>query len=167
MKKTSEITLSALLCTVALMLSYIESFIPAFIPIPGIKLGLANIVSVYLLYKCGFKYAFTVSLLRVVLSVLLFGNLLTLAYSISGAVLSLIIMFIFKKTGLFSEVGVSIVGGISHNAAQIAVACILMETARIVYYLPALIISGTVTGALIGIGGALLIKKVNINLKER
>ena len=149
------------------MLSYIESLIPAFIPIPGIKLGLANIVSVFLLYKCGFKYAFTVSVLRVLLSVLLFGNILTLAYSLSGAVLSLLLMLLFKKTGLFSEVGVSIVGGISHNAAQIAVACLLMDTARIMYYLPALIISGTVTGAVIGIGGGLLIKKINLNLKER
>ncbi len=165
MKNIKSITLSALLCAVALMLSYIESLIPAFLPIPGIKLGLANIVSVFLLYKCGFKYAFTVSLLRVTLSVLLFGNLLTLAYSLAGALLSLLVMFIIQRTGLFSEVGVSIVGGICHNAAQIAVASILMSTSQIIYYLPALVISGTVTGAVIGIGGALLIKK--INLKER
>ncbi len=86
-------------------------------------------------------------------------------YSAAGALFSLALMILFKKLGFFSEVGVSIIGGISHNAAQIGVACLIMETSQIVYYLPALIISGTVTGALIGIGGALLIKK--LKFKER
>lgn len=165
MTNTKKLTLSALFCASALILSYIESLIPPFFAVPGIKLGLANIATVYLLYKLGFKYAFTVSLLRVALSCLLFGSMLTLAYSLSGAVLSLVIMWLLKKISAFSEVGVSIAGGITHNTAQILVACVIMETSQIVYYLPALLISGTVTGAVIGIGGALLIKK--LKLKER
>lgn len=165
MKRTYKITLSALFCTAALILSYIESLIPPFFAIPGIKLGLSNIISVYLLYTLGFKYALTVSLLRVALSSLLFGTALTLVYSLSGALLSLLLMYLFKRLSLFSEVGVSIIGGIAHNAAQIAVATLIMQTNQIVYYLPPLLISGTVTGAVIGIGGALLIKK--LRFKER
>ena len=165
MTNTKKLTLSALFCAAALILSYVESLIPPFFAVPGIKLGLANIAAVYLLYKLGFKYSFTVSLLRVALSCLLFGSLLTLAYSLSGAVLSLFVMWLLKRTAAFSEVGVSIAGGITHNVAQIFVACIIMETSQIVYYLPALLISGAVTGAVIGIGGALLIKK--LKLKER
>lgn len=165
MKGTYKLTLSALFCTVALILSYIESLIPPFFAVPGIKLGLSNIISVYLLYTLGFKYALTVALLRVALSSLLFGTTLTLAYSLSGALLSLLLMYLFKKLSLFSEVGVSIIGGISHNAAQIGVAIIIMQTNQIVYYLPPLLVSGTITGAVIGIGGALLIKK--LKFKER
>ena len=103
--------------------------------------------------------------LQIALSSLLFGTTLTLVYSLSGALLSLLLMYLFKRLSLFSEVGVSIIGGIAHNAAQIAVACLVMQTNRIVYYLPPLLISGTVTGAVIGIGGALLIKK--LRFKER
>lgn len=165
MKGTYKLTLSALFCTAALILSYIESLIPPFFAVPGIKLGLSNIISVYLLYTLGFKYALTVALLRVALSSLLFGTTLTLAYSLSGALLSLLLMYLFKRLSLFSEVGVSIIGGISHNAAQIGVAVIIMQTNQIVYYLPPLLVSGTITGAVIGIGGALLIKK--LKFKER
>lgn len=163
--KTKKLTLSALLCTVALMLSYIESLIPPFFAVPGIKLGLANMVIVFVLYRMGWKYAVAVSLLRVALSTLLFSGVLTLFYSVAGALVSLLLMMLFKRLGLFSEVGISVIGGISHNAAQIGVACLIMETSQIVYYLPVLIISGTITGVLIGIGGALLIKK--LKLRER
>lgn len=165
MMKTKRLTLLGLLCAVAMILSYIESLVPPFIPVPGIKLGLPNIIIIFVLYKFGAKPAFTLTVLRVLLVSLLFGNVLTLAYSIAGATISLALMAFLKRIDLFSEVGVSIVGGISHNAAQIAVACILMDTSQIAYYLPPLIISGVVTGAAIGIGGALLIKK--IDLKER
>ncbi len=166
MKKTEKLTVSALFCAVALILSYIESLIPPFFSVPGIKLGIANIITVFLLYRLGFKYALTVTLLRVFISSLLFGSLLTLAYSLSGALLSLFLMYLFKRISVFSEIGVSIIGGISHNTAQILVAAVLMETAEIVFYLPPLIISGTITGAAIGIGGGLLIKKLKFP-KER
>lgn len=165
MKSTNKLTLSALFCAAALILSYIEALIPPFFAVPGIKLGLSNIVSLYLLYTLGFKYALTVAVLRVALSSLLFGTTLTLAYSLAGAILSLLLMYLFKRLSLFSEVGVSIIGGVSHNVAQIAVAALVMQTNQIVYYLPPLLISGSVTGAVIGIGGALLIKK--LKFKER
>ena len=165
MIKTKRLTLLGLLCALAMILSYFESLIPPIIPVPGIKIGLPNLIIVFVLYKLGTKYAFIVSVLRVFLVSLLFGSVLTLAYSMAGAVLSLLLMALFKKLSIFSETGVSIIGGVSHNAAQIIVACIIMETAQIVYYLPALIVSGVITGAVIGIGGGLLIKK--IDLKER
>ena len=165
MKQTHKLTLSALFCTIALILSYVESLIPPFFAVPGIKLGLSNIISVYLLYTLGFNYALTVALLRVALSSLLFGTTLTLAYSLAGAMLSILLMYLFKRLSIFSEVGVSIIGGVSHNAAQVTVAAIIMQTNQIVYYLPPLLISGTVTGAVIGISGALLIKK--LRFKER
>ena len=118
-----------------------------------------------MLYKFGLKSAITVSILRVALANLLFGTVLTLAYSFAGALLSLTLMYTFKRLGLFSTVGVSIIGGVSHNTAQIIVACILLQTSQISYYLPILFISGTVTGTVIGILGALLIKR--LNFKER
>ncbi len=165
MIKTKKLTLLALLCALAMILSYLESLIPPILPVPGVKMGLPNLIIVYVLYKLGAKYAFVLSVLRVFLVSLLFGSVLTLAYSTAGAVLSLLLMAFFKKLGIFSETGVSIIGGVSHNSAQIIVACIIMETSQIAYYLPALIISGVLTGAVIGIGGGLLIKK--IDLKER
>ncbi len=163
--KTYRITIIGLLCALAMILSYLESLIPPIVPVPGIKMGLPNLIIVFALYKLGARPAFVLSLIRVFLVSLLFGSVLTLAYSTVGAVLSLLLMALFKKLGIFSEMGVSIIGGVSHNAAQITVACIIMETSQIAYYLPALIVSGVVTGAVIGIGGGLLIKK--IDLKER
>ncbi len=165
MMKTYKLTILGLLCALAMILSYLESLIPPIIPVPGIKIGLPNLIIVFVLYKFGAKPAFILSVLRVFLVSLLFGSILTLAYSMAGAVLSLLLMALFKKLSIFSETGVSIIGGVSHNAAQIIVACIIMETAQIVYYLPALIVSGVITGAVIGIGGGLLTKK--IDLKER
>lgn len=107
----------------------------------------------------GAKTAIAVSLVRVLLVSLLFGNFLGLAYSLAGAVLSLAVMILLKKTDLFSTLGVSVVGGIAHNAGQITVACILMSTSEISYYMPVLIITGTVAGIVVGIASHLLIKK--------
>ncbi len=165
MKNIKKITLIGLLTALSMILSYIEALIPPFIAVPGVKIGLANLIIVFALYKLDTRSALLISLLRVFLSSLLFGNLLTLGYSLAGAVFSLLLMIIFKRLKFFSETGVSIIGGVSHNVAQIAVAGFLMETVQIIYYLPALIIVGCVTGAVIGIGGALLIRK--IDLKER
>lgn len=165
MKKIKKLTLLGLFISVALVVSFIETLIPPIIPVPGIKIGLANIITVLVLYKFGLKSAITVSILRVALANLLFGTVLTLAYSFAGALLSLTLMYTFKRLGLFSTVGVSIIGGVSHNTAQIIVACILLQTSQISYYLPILFISGTVTGTVIGILGALLIKR--LNFKER
>ena len=165
MKKTNTKRLVTLaLCTaVAMILSYLESLIPLSFAVPGIKIGFANIAVIFVLYRFGWKEASIVSLLRIVWLALLFGNAMTLIYSVCGAVLSLTGMILLKRLQKFSEVGVSVAGGILHNAGQITAAMVLMDTAQIVYYLPVLAISGTIAGIVIGIVAAILIKRVPAN----
>lgn len=156
--KAKKITLLSLFCALAMIMSYLESLVP--LPLPfGIKVGLPNIIIVFILYRAGAKEAIAVSIVRVLLVSLLFGNVLSLAYSIAGAILSLTFMIILKLLKSFSTVAVSVVGGIAHNAGQIIVACIVMDTAQISYYLPILAVAGIVAGILVGIAGHLLIKK--------
>lgn len=161
--KTKRLALMAMAIALAMILSYVESQIPAFVAIPGIKMGLPNILVVFVLYKLGWKDALIISLVRVFLVSLLFGSVLSLAYSAAGAVLSFIGMLLMKKSGLFSTVAVSVAGGVLHNAAQIGVACLVMETNLIAYYLPFLVLSGTLAGIVIGLVSALMVKRVNIS----
>ena len=154
-----RITTLAVCVAVSLMLSFIESQIPPILPIPGIKLGLANIAVIFVLYRLGARDAICVSLLRVCLSSLLFGSVTSFIYGMSGAVLSLLVMLLLRKTPL-GTVGVSSLGGVSHNIAQIAMASLIMQTNVVVYYLPYLVLSGTIAGVVIGIAGAVLVKKV-------
>ncbi len=160
--KTRQIAETGLLISLAMILSYVETLIPAFVAIPGIKIGLANIVVVYALYRLGFRYALLISILRVLLSALLFGTVLTLAYSAAGAVLSLLGMGLLKRTGLFGTAAVSVSGAVLHNLGQIVVACFILDTGALLYYLPFLIISGVVTGLVIGTVAAILLKRVAI-----
>ena len=146
----------------AMILSFVESQIPAFVAIPGIKMGLANIAVVFVLYKLGWREAAMISLLRVFLVTLLFGNLGLLPYSLAGAVLSLAGMMLLKKTALFSEIAVSIFGGVLHNVGQIAMASILLETDVLRYYLPWLVLSGVVTGFVIGLLAGILVKRIRV-----
>ncbi len=146
----------------AMILSFIESRLPTFVPIPGIKVGLANIAIVFALYKLGKWESLVVSIVRVVLVSILFGNAVSLWYSLAGATLSLILMILLKSFTPLSTVTISTVGGIAHNIAQIGVACILLETDLITYYLPFLLISGTIAGIAVGTAGALLVKRVKI-----
>ena len=143
----------------AMIMSYIEVLVPLSFAVPGIKMGLANIVIIFVLYKIGTKEAILVSLIRVILVSLLFSNAMAMAYSIAGAVLSLGIMWILKKTDKFSVIGVSIAGGIMHNVGQIIMAVILLGTKQIALYLPVLLITGTATGIVIGIVSGLVIKR--------
>ena len=143
----------------AMIMSYIEVLVPLSFAVPGIKMGLANIVIIFVLYKIGTKEAILVSLIRVILVSLLFSNVMAMAYSIAGAVLSLSVMWLLKKTDRFSFVGVSIAGGIMHNVGQIIMAVILLGTEQIALYLPVLIITGTVTGVVIGIVSGLVINR--------
>lgn len=160
MKKTKKIALLGLTVSLAMIMSYIEVLFPLNFAVPGIKMGLANIVIVFVLYRMSLKDACIVSLIRVFLVALLFGNTMSLAYSLAGAVLSLALMALLKKTEKFSVVGVSISGSVMHNAGQILMAVILMGTAQIAYYLPVLIITGTLTGVGIGLVAALVIDRV-------
>ncbi|MDO4377770.1 MAG: Gx transporter family protein [Erysipelotrichia bacterium] len=159
MKNKNFATLS-LLIALAMILSFVESQIPSFFPIPGIKMGLANIAVVFALYKLSIKDAIIVSVTRVIIVSFLFGTSVTLIYSISGAVLSMIVMALMQKSERFSLVSVSIAGGVTHNIAQVIVACILLKSAVIRYYLPFLIISGMLTGVVIGLISAKLIERI-------
>lgn len=161
--ETRKISQMGLLIALAMILSYVESRIPAFVAIPGIKMGLANIVIVFALYRLGFKEALMVSALRVVLASLLFGSVLSMAYSAAGAALSLLGMVLLKKSRLFGTVAVSVTGGVLHNLGQIITACLILETNAIAYYIPFLIISGVVTGVVIGLASALVIRRLDPN----
>ena len=146
----------------ALILSYVESRIPAFVAIPGVKVGLANIAVIFVLYKLGTKAAIVISLVRVVIVSMLFGSPVSLIYSLTGAIFSLTVMILLKKLTPLKEVTVSVSGGIMHNVGQIVAASFLLETNVVVYYLPFLILSGTIAGIVIGAAAALLIKRVKI-----
>ena len=149
-----------LLTTVALVLSYVEAILPPiWSAVPGIKIGLPNIIIIFILYKTGLKDAITVSAIRLFLVALLFGNAMTLAYSAAGAILSLSLMTLCKKLNLFSTVGVSIVGGVAHNLGQILVAMAIFETSQIGYYMIVLAVTGTVAGVFVGIVASIIIKR--------
>ena len=167
MKKLSTrqmVTLSAIIA-VAMILSYIESMIPAFVAVPGVKMGLSNIATVFALYALGWPYAICVSVVRVFLSALLFGNFVSLIYSLSGAALALGLMILLKKLNKFSSIGVSVAGGVGHNAGQIIAACIVMKNAAISIYIIPLLISGTISGIVIGLIAGNLVERVKKYIK--
>ncbi len=159
--KTKKITLMALLSALAMILAFVESRIPAFVAVPGVKIGLANIAVVFALYRFSWKEAAAISAVRVAVVSLLFGTAASLLYSAAGAVLSLCGMALMKKTGRFSCVAVSVSGGVLHNFGQIAMACALLSTSRIVYYLPFLLLSGTLAGVAIGLAAAELLRRLD------
>ena len=152
MKKTRKIALFGLLTALCFGLSYIEFLIPfTSLGVPGIKMGLANLCVMAALYLAGLPEAAAVSLIRIILSWLIFGSFSGFLYSLAGGVLSLGLMAVLKKCELFSPVGVSAAGGAAHNVGQIAVAMILTETPALWYYLPILLLSGVAAGAVNGI----------------
>ncbi len=161
-KQAKSVAFYGVTIALALVLSYLESFIPinALIPIPGVKLGFANIVVLFALYTLRIQDALIIAIIRVFLSGLLFGNPMTIAYSLCGCALSLIVMWATKRTKL-SIIGVSMLGGIFHNIGQLIMAVILTHTSRIAYYLPVLLISGTVTGLLMGYTAKAVINKLS------
>lgn len=159
--KTKKVAFLGLSIALAMILSFVESQIPALVAIPGIKVGLPNLVMVFLLYKVGWKETVIVSIIRVVLVSMLFGNVQTMAFSIAGAALSLTGMIILKKFNLFSCIAISVVGGVLHNVGQIIMACLITQTAGIATYLPVLLISGTIAGVVIGLIGGMLVKRLD------
>ena len=148
------------MCTaLALILAYVEILLqPLFPTIPGIKMGLPNIIIIFLLYKKGIVPAIWVSALRIILVSILFGNIMALLYSLAGGFLSLLVMIVLRRLNLLSPVGVSVAGGVCHNVGQILMAMLLLETVGLGYYLVVLSISGIVAGILVGLCGSLLIK---------
>lgn len=151
MKMKKKVAFLGVFLALALIFSYIETWIPNVFGVPGIKLGLANIVIIILLFRFGTKEAYGISVARVILAGFMFGNLASILYGLAGAMLSLTVMLLLKKTGKFKVITVSAVGGICHNVGQLIVAILVLENYRISYYLPVLLISGLVTGILIGI----------------
>lgn len=169
--ETKEITRIGMLVALGMLLSYIETLLPQFIPVPGIKLGLANSAVLFALYTLSFRDAVIVSGVRVFLSSLLFGNVLSLLYSLSGALLSLLVMGALKRLG-GGTVLVSTTGGVMHNAAQLLVAICVTKSSALIYYLPPLFLSGGITGYVIGIITDILIERTEevlfpINDKKR
>ncbi len=157
--KAKKVAFLGLSIALAMILSFVESQIPPLAALPGIKVGLPNLVMVFLLYRVGRGETVTVSIIRIFLTSLLFGNMQTLTFSIAGAVLSLAGMILLKQTNWFSCITVSIVGGLLHNIGQIVAACLWTQTAQVAYYLPFLLVSGTVAGTVIGIASGIIVKR--------
>ena len=165
-KSTKKLVLLSLFAAAALVLSYIESMLPPLYPaVPGIKMGLPNIIILVCLYILSPKEALVLSLVRVFVSALLFGNIMSLAYSLAGAMLSLAVMTVLKKTNSFSAVGVSVSGAVCHNLGQVIVAIAILENIQIGYYMIILSVTGTIAGILTGIAGALVTKYLNKAIK--
>ena len=160
--KASKLSLLALSVSLAMILSFVESQIPAMVVIPGVKVGLANIVVVFALYKLGWKEAVVISLTRVFLVGLLFGNGISILYSITGATVSFVAMVLLKQAKVFSTMAVSVAGGVLHNLGQIAMACVIMGTDVLRYYAPFLILSGTLAGIAIGVLAAIMIRRIDL-----
>lgn len=148
MKKTAYM---GLFLALALICSYIESLIPFHFGIPGVKLGLTNIVIIVMLYCTDAKSALLVSVLRILLAGFLFGNMFSILYSLAGGLFSFLCMFLLKLTGKFKIISISAVGGVTHNLGQITVAALVVENIRLFYYFPLLLFAGLITGTLIGI----------------
>ena len=145
----------------ALIFSYIETLIPISFGIPGVKLGLANLIIVIALYKIPLREVYVLSVVRVLLSGVLFGNYFSIAYSLAGGLLSLTVMALLKKTGGFSVIGISIAGGVCHNIGQLVVAMIVVETFAMSYYMPVLLVAGLITGFLIGVVADQVLRRIS------
>lgn len=163
---TKKISGIGLMIALAFVLSYIESMMPINIGIPGIKVGFSNIVVIFSLYVYSPLAAFGIAIVRIILVGLTFGNFASLMYSFAGGMLSFVIMYVLRRLDLFSVKGVSVAGGVSHNIGQIIVAMLVLKTKLLIYYLPALIISGMIAGIVVGIAGGLLIKRIGRYMNE-
>ncbi|MCQ2404850.1 MAG: Gx transporter family protein [Clostridia bacterium] len=158
MKK--KLPLYGVLVALAFVLSYVEALVPFSLGIPGVKLGLANLVTLVALYLLPAPGAAAVALCRIVLAGFTFGSLSSMLYALCGGVLSFLVMWLCKKLPCFSPVGVSVAGGVSHNIGQLACAVFVMQTASLSWYLPVLLLSGTLAGAVIGVLGGLVVRRL-------
>ncbi len=161
----SRVAYFGVFTALALIFSYVETLIPINFGIPGVKLGLANLITVIALYKMRLPEVYLLSVVRVVLSGFIFGNLFSILYSLAGGLLSVTVMAALKHTKSFSVLGVSMAGGVAHNIGQLIVAALVVETFSVVYYVPVLLVAGLLTGLLIGfISGEMLKRLVNIQM---
>ncbi len=165
-KKTEKTAQLGLLTALALIAGYIELLIPMPVGIPGVKPGLANLVVVWALYALGPYEALAVNGMRILLSGFLFGNLSMILYSLAGAAMSFVCMYLAKKSGAFTILGVSIVGGVTHNVGQLLVAMAVLGTKSLIYFGPVLLAAGLVTGAVIGILAGEVEKRVHLRRRN-
>ena len=148
----------------ALIFSYIETLVPISFGIPGVKLGLANLIIVIALYKIPLREVYVLSIVRVLLSGVLFGNYFSIAYSLAGGISERYLeqlMALLKKAGGFSVIGISIAGGVCHNIGQLVVAMIVVETFAMSYYMPVLLVAGLITGFLIGVVADQVLRRIS------
>lgn len=165
-QKTEQIAQLGLLTALALIASYIEMLVPIPIGIPGIKLGLANLIIVWALYTMKPQEALAVNGMRILLAGFMFGSLSMILYSLAGAALSFLCMYLALEKGNFSEMGVSMIGGVTHNIGQLIVAMLVLETVSLAYYGPVLLITGLVTGFLIGIVTREVLKRIPVRPRK-
>lgn len=159
----SRVAYFGVFTALALIFSYVETLIPVNLGIPGVKLGLANLIIVVALYKMRLSKAYLLSVVRVLLAGFIFGNYFSIIYSLAGGLLSLTVMALLKKWGGFSLQGISIAGGVFHNIGQLIVAAVVVETFSVTYYFPVLLVAGLLTGLVIGIVAEMMLKRlVNI-----
>lgn len=156
----SKVAYFGVFTTLALIFSYVETLIPIQFGIPGVKLGLANLIIIIALYRMKLSEAYLLSIVRVLLAGFIFGNYFSIIYSLAGGLLSLTVMALLRKKGGFSVIGVSIAGGVFHNIGQLIIASVIVETFSVMYYVPVLLIAGLVTGLLIGIASDGMLKRL-------
>lgn len=157
---SKKVAMAGMFTALAMIFSYVEVLIPINLGIPGMKLGLANLVVVVTLYTMGAPMAFAVSMIRIMLVSMTFGSFSTMLYSMAGGLLSFCGMALLKKVPNFSVIGVSLLGGVLHNTGQLLVAMAVVENINLIAYLPPLMIAGMVTGILIGIVSAQVIPRI-------
>lgn len=149
--QAKQVAYYGLFASLAILMGYVEMLIPIPLLVPGMKLGLANVIVVIVMYFMDARAAFFISLVRVLLSGLLFAGFAGLLYSLAGALFSFGVMTLLKKTDKFSIIGVSVAGGVFHNIGQILVAALVVENIKLMYYLPFLLFFGVATGIMIGL----------------
>lgn len=153
-----RITILALLLAVSVVLGYVESLIPYDFGVPGIKLGLANVVSLLIIYTYKSRDAFLVGILRVLIIGFLFGNLSMIIYSLSGLIFSIIMMIFFKKVRIFGIIGVSVIGAVFHNIGQLIVAYFVVRSVGVLAYIPVLLIAAVIAGVFTGVAASSVLK---------
>lgn len=164
--KAGSVARYGMLIALAFVFSYVEAMIPVPIPVPGVKLGLANLVSVVGLYTVGTAGTAAVSLVRIALVGFTFGNTFSMVYGLAGGMVSLAVMVLAKKSGWFGKPGISVLGGVFHNVGQLGVAAFVTKTAGVFSYLPVLMAAGVITGAVIGLLGGLVVERIGAAIKQ-
>ena len=164
---TKRVAILGVISAFAAILSYIEAILSFGFFIPGVKLGLANIAVVIVLYIYGYKDSFFVNIIRIFVVGLLFTNMFSIMFSIAGATISYIVMILLKKINIFSPIGVSVAGGVAHNVGQLVIAMFFIESYSVINYVPILMIAGIICGLIVGIISLMVIKYLKVILRKR